>query len=342
MKKILLALVVIILLAGGFFAWKFFGPAVKASKKSFLYISTGSDINDVKKQLLENKFIRSTTFFDFTTSIIGYKKVKPGKYEMKNGMSLVNLVRMLNNGRQTPVNFVITKLRTRENLAARVGKNFETDSAQMIAFLNNNDSLKQYGLDSNTVMAAAMPYTYSLKWNSNTGNIFEEFFTAYKKFWNEERKTKADSLGLTPLEVSTLASIIEEETNAKDDKPKMASVYINRLNARMPLQADPTLKFAIKDFSIKRVLNVHKETVSPYNTYRNTGLPPGPICTPSIETIDAVLNSPKTNYYYFVANSNFDGTHIFTSDYDEHMKYARLYQQKLNMLMAERKARAQQ
>jgi UPF0755 protein len=257
-------------------------------------------------------------------------------------MSLVNLVRMLNNGRQTPVNFVITKLRTKENLASRIGRAFETDSTTMMALLNNNDSLKQYGLDTNTVMAAAMPYTYTLKWNSSPEKIFGEFYTAYKRFWNDERKVKADSLGLTPHEVSALASIVEEETNAASDKPNIASVYLNRLDAGMPLQADPTLKYAIKDFGIKRVLNIHKETISPYNTYRNKGLPPGPICTPSVETIDAVLSAPKTKYYYFVANSNFDGTHIFSNDYAEHMKHARIYQGKLNKIMAERKASNQQ
>ena len=342
MKKVLLTLAVILVLAGGFFAWKFFGPAVSSPKDKFLYIRTGSDINDVRNELLKNDFLNGTGFFDLTAKIIGYKKVKPGKYKVKNGMSLVNLVRMLNNGRQTPVNFVITKLRTRENLASRIGRAFETDSIEMIQFLNNNDSLRKYDLDTNTVMAAAMPYTYTLKWNSTPAKIFEEFLTAYKKFWNEERKNKAANLGLTPTQVSTVASIIEEETNAASDKPNMASVYLNRVEARMPLQADPTLKFAIKDFGIKRVLNIHKETISPYNTYKNAGLPPGPICTPSIESIEAVLNAPKTKYYYFVANSNFDGTHIFTTDYEEHMKYARMYQQKLNQFMAERKARTQQ
>jgi UPF0755 protein len=342
MKKILLTLVVVIILAGGFFAWKFFGPAVSSSKNKFLYISTGSDMSDVRNELLKGEFIKGTGFFDLTAKIIGYEKVKPGKYELNNGMSLVNLVRMLNNGRQTPVNFVITKLRTRENLASRIGKAFETDSTTMMALLNNNDSLRQYGLDTNTVMAAAMPYTYTLKWNSTPEKIFGEFCTAYKRFWNDQRKVKADSLGLNPHQVSALASIVEEETNAASDKPNIASVYLNRLDAGMPLQADPTLKYAIKDFGIKRVLNIHKETVSPYNTYRNKGLPPGPICTPSVETIDAVLNAPKTKYYYFVANSNFDGTHIFSNDYAEHMKHARIYQGKLNKIMAERKASNQQ
>lgn len=342
MKKFILSLLLILLLAGGFFAWKFFGPSVKDGRNDYLYIKTGATMNDVRNELRDSGFLNTTTFFDLAARFIGYKQVKPGKYKMKKGMSIVNLIRMLNNGRQTPVNFVITKLRTRENLAYRIGRAFETDSAAMAAFLGNNDSLAAFGLDSNTVMAAAMPYTYTLKWNSRPGNIFREFHKAYSIFWNEERKARADSLGLTPTEVSTLASIIEEETNAPSDKPNIASVYLNRVAAGMPLQADPTLKFAIRDFSLKRILNIHKETVSAYNTYINKGLPPGPICTPSVESIEAVLDAPKTNYYYFVANSNFDGTHIFTTNYNEHLKFARLYQKELNRLVAERKAKNQQ
>ncbi len=342
MKKILLTLLVVLVLAGAFLAWRFLGPTVFPKDDSYLYIRTGSDMNDVRKNLVENKFMKGTTAFNFAARIIGYKKVKPGKYKVEKAMSLVNLVRMLNNGSQTPVNFVITKLRTRETLASRIARSFECDSAQVMNFLSSNDSLQPYGLDTNTVMAAAMPYTYTLKWNSAPQTIFKEFFTAYKTFWNSDRKAKADSLGLSPIEVSTVASIIEEETNAKIDKPNIASVYLNRISKGMPLQADPTLKFALKDFGLKRILNVHKEVVSPFNTYMYKGLPPGPICTPSIETIEAVLDAPTTNYYYFVANSNFDGTHIFTTNYSDHLKYARLYQGELNRIVAERKAKNQQ
>ena len=330
MKKIILFVILILLIAGGIFAWMLFGPAVKKTNNEFLYIKTGSTISDVKHALVDSNFLNSTGSFSLAANLIGYTKVKPGKYRIKPGMSAVNLVRMLNNGQQTPVNFVITKIRTRESLAARINRYFECDSSTFMNIFNNNDSLAQYGLDTNTIMVAAMPYTYTLKWNSTPRAILKEFLLAYKIFWNKERKAKADSLGFTPEQISTIASIIEEETNKKEDKPNMASVYINRVRAGMPLQADPTLKFALKDFTIKRVLNVHKETVSPFNTYVNKGLPPGPICTPSVESIDAVLNSPKTKYYYFVASHNFDGSHIFTTDYSEHMKYARLYQKELN------------
>ncbi|HEY6503385.1 MAG TPA: endolytic transglycosylase MltG [Chitinophagaceae bacterium] len=329
-KKIILSAVALILLSAGFFAWKLFGPAVSVNKESYFYIRTGSSYDDVQQELVKNDFINGTAWFNMTTRLAGYKKIKPGRYKLTDGMSIADLVRLLKNGRQTPVTFVITKIRTKEDLADKIGAAFECDSLEMIRFLTNPDSLNMYGLDSNTVMAAAMPLTYEIWWNTSPGKIFRQFHTAYKVFWTPERKQKAEKFQLTPTEVSTLASIIDEETNAASDRPGIASVYLNRIRKGMPLQADPTLKFALKNFGLKRILNEHKEVQSPYNTYMYKGLPPGPVCTPQTETIDAVLDAPETNYYYFVANSDFSGTHIFTTNYEDHMKYARLYQQELN------------
>jgi UPF0755 protein len=329
-RKIVLGVAASLILIAAFVGWKFFGPTVQVPEKKFFYISTGESYSLLQDDLLNQGIVSSPTWLNWTAKMIGYKTVKPGRYEIKKGMSLVGLVRMLKNGQQTPINFVITKIRTKETLASRIGAVFECDSTQMIHFLNSPDSLKEYGLDTNTVMSAALPLTYTIKWNTTPAAVFEQFYTAYKTFWTPERKQKADSLGITPIEVSTVASIIDEETNSKTDKPNVASVYLNRIRKGMPLQADPTLKFALRSFGLRRVLNVHKEVVSPYNTYTNRGLPPGPICTPQLETIDAVLDSPKTDYLYFVANSTFDGSHIFTTNYAEHIKYARLYQQELN------------
>jgi UPF0755 protein len=330
-KKIILSIVGVLILIAGFFAWKFFGSAVSVAEEGkYLYIKTGSSYRDVQNELTKNHFIHGTVWFRMVSKIAGYKNVKPGRYQIKKGMSLMKLIRMLKNGQQSPVNFVIIKIRTKENLASKIGSSFECDSLQVMEFLNNPDSLKQFGLDTNTVMATAMPFTYTLKWNTTPGKVFRQFNTAWKTFWTAERKEKADSLHLTPTEVSTLASIIDEETNDPADRPNIASVYLNRIAKGMPLQADPTLKFAMKNFGLRRILNEHKEVQSPYNTYINKGLPPGPICTPTLETMDAVLDSPKTDYLYFVANSDFSGTHIFTTNYEDHIKYARLYQEELN------------
>jgi len=330
-KKIILSALIIVLAVAGFFTWKFYGPAIHISEeKNYLYIRTGSSFDDLKNELTNNKFLPGTSWFSMASSLIGFKTVKPGRYKLTSGMSVFALVRMLKNGSQSPVNLVITKLRTKEAVAAKLGNSFECDSMQVISFLNNPDSLKQFGLDTNTIIATVMPYTYSIRWNSTPGRIFNHFNAAYKNFWTAERKQKADSLHLKPEEVATLASIVDEETNAVTDRPNIASVYLNRLSKGMPLQADPTLKFAMKNFGLKRILNVHKQVVSPYNTYANKGLPPGPINTPQTETIDAVLNAPKTEYLFFVANSTLDGTSIFTTNITDHLKYARLYQQELD------------
>ena len=330
MKKIVLIILTLVVIIVAFAGWKFFGPTIHVPGEKYFFVSTGATYKGLKEGLIGQDIISGERWFDWAARIVSFKTVEPGRYEIKKGMSLVGLVRMLKNGSQTPVNLVITKLRTKESLASRVGNSFEFDSTQMILFLNSRDSLKEYGLDDETVMAAVMPFTYRIKWNTTPRRIFDQFYAAYKTFWTAERKKKAGSLGLNPVQVSTLASIIDEETNASTDKPNIASVYLNRLSKGMPLQADPTLKFALKNFALKRILNEHKNVQSPYNTYAVKGLPPGPICTPALETIDAVLDSPKTDYLYFVANSNFDGTHIFTNNYSEHMKYARIYQQELN------------
>jgi len=340
-KKIFLSILAIFILAAAFIAYKVFGPTINAKEKGteYLFIKTGSSMDDVRKELIDKEFVSSTVWFDQLSKILKYKNVKPGRYKMANGMSLFELIRMLRNGRQTPVNFVITKLRTKEDLARRAGNQFECDSLQLIQFFNNNDSLNQFEVDSNTVMALALPLTYTINWNTSPKKITQHLYNAWKDFWTEERKQKADTLGLTTLQVSTLASIIDEETNKASDRPNIASVYLNRISKKMPLQADPTIRFALNDFTIKRVLSGHLQVQSPYNTYLNTGLPPGPICTPQAETIDAVLNAPKTDYLYFVANSSFDGTHIFTSNYDDHMKYAKEYQSALTKLLDSAKSK---
>ncbi len=329
-RRILLGLLILFLAIAAIIGWLFLGPTIRSPKDKYLYLATGSDYNAVLTQLKEQEVLGSVTWFNLAAKMIGYNNVRPGRYPVKKGMSVVGLVRMLRNGQQEPVDFVVTKIRTKEVLAGRLGRAFEFDSAAMLHFMNSPDSLREYGLDSNTVMAAVLPFTYTSKWNTTPGRIFGQFFNSYKSFWTEERRQKAASLGYSPLQITTIASIIEEETNAPSDKPNVASVYMNRIAKGMPLQADPTVKFALKDFSLRRIYEKHTRIESPWNTYVNRGLPPGPICTPSLATINAVLDAPKTDYIYFVASSAFDGTHVFTTNYNDHLKYARIYQQELN------------
>jgi UPF0755 protein len=259
--------------------------------------------------------------------------MKAGKYEIRKNMSLLNILKMLRNGRQVPVNLVITKLRTREDLAGMIGRKFECDSAAFMRFMNNTDTLRTYGLDTNTVMTMVFPNTYTYFWNTTPSRIFKKMEVAAQAYWTPERLEKAEAHHLNRITTYTLASIVEEETSRKEDKPRIASVYLNRLAAGMRLAADPTVKFALRRFDLKRVYEKYLLVESPYNTYLNAGLPPGPICTPSMESMDAVLNAPETRYFYFVAKPDFSGYSNFAETFPEHMKNAKEYQKSLDEQM---------
>jgi len=323
-RYIILLVVVII---GAVAAWMLFGPTVKEPEGKYLYIRTGATYEDVKDSLIKNKVISETLAFDKIARSVNYdKNIRPGRYKISRGMNIINLVRMLKNGNQAPVNLTITKLRTREDLARKLGENFEFGTEQAMNFLNNKDSLAKYELDTNTVMTAIIPNTYTMTWNNTPAKVFSKLYREEEKFWTRDRKDKAQRLHLTPKEVYTLASIVEEETNMQADKGKIASVYMNRINKGMNLAADPTVKYAMRNFGLKRILYGHLAYESPYNTYRNKGLPPGPICTPSIKTIDAVLDQPETDYLFFVAKPELSGYSVFSNNYAEHQKHAKIYQ----------------
>lgn len=328
MVLVVIALAIVLIVARFFFSNTSF-----EEKSKFLYIHTGQATKaEVMKTVTSENLLNNPKSFDvIATQMDVWQSLRPGRYEIKKGASLFELSRMLRNGQQSPVNLVITKIRTKENLASLIGKRFETDSAAIMAFLNNHDTLKKYNLDSNTVMTAVFPNTYTYLWTTTPSGIFKKLWAEHTKIWSDERKKKADSIGITPTNAYILASIIEEETNNPNEKGLIASVYLNRLSKNMNLGADPTVKFALRDFALKRIYEKHLAVESPYNTYRNKGLPPGPICTPSLQTLDQVLNAPKTDYLFFVAKKDFTQGHVFTSKYQEHLKYAREYQQALNM-----------
>jgi UPF0755 protein len=338
-KRILIVLALLALVALGF-AWALLGPGTGFEEKNhYLLIKTGSTYEDVLKTVREDKVVSSPALFEFLAKRLDYpQKVKAGRYEIKKGMSLLNIVRILRNGKQEPVNLVITKLRTKEDLAGLVGRRFESDSLSFIRFLNNNDTLKAYGLDSNTVMTAVLPNTYTYFWNSTPSRIFARLHDYYAAFWTSERLAKAKQLGLTAQTAYTLASIVEEESTKKEDKGKIASVYLNRIAKGMRLSADPTVKFALRDFGLKRIYEKHLAVESPYNTYRVSGLPPGPICTPSESTLDAVLDAPHSNYLYFVAKPSFDGYSNFAETYEQHLVFANAYRKALDSLMKAKSA----
>jgi UPF0755 protein len=329
MRKNALSIFILLIAIALFFCWEIFGSTTHFSEsKKNVFIKTGSTFRDVLSELEQKEVISSPGIFSFIAKKIHYANaVRPGKYTIESGSSIFSIIKQLRSGKQSPVNLVITKLRTKEDLIEKISENFECDSVALTDLLNNNDSLREFKVDTNTVMTLVIPNTYSLLWTTPPMKILKRLYNEKEKFWTGERKDKAAKLNLSPVEVYTLASIVEEETNVNQDKGKIASVYLNRLKTGMKLSADPTVKFALKNFELKRIFTIHTSYASPYNTYQHTGLPPGPICSPSATTIDAVLNAPATSYMYFVAQPNLTGYSNFSSSYEEHLKFAKLYQQ---------------
>jgi UPF0755 protein len=312
--------------------YKVLGPGTGTfTQGEYLYVHTGSNYEQLKKSLQEGGFVSDMFTFDMLARMAKLNThVLPGKYKIKSGMSNYAMVRMLHAGKQEEVHLVIHKLRTKQDLINLVGTNLEADSLQLRQMLNDPAYLAQFSLDTNTAMCAIIPNTYFFKWNTTADKAFNKLAENYTHFWDSARKEQARIQGLTPVQAIIIASIVDEETNMREDKPKIASVYINRLKYDMKLQADPTIKFAVGDFTIRRVAGLMLQYNSPYNTYLYKGLPPGPICTPSMSTIEAVLEAPKTTYLYFCAKEDFSGYSNFASTYEEQIKNARAYQKALD------------
>jgi UPF0755 protein len=340
MKRIFLGLIVILVVVLSFVAWRVLGPGTDFSGDSYsLYIRTGMSYEQLLELLKKDTVVKSPAVFNWVAGRMDYpSNVKAGKYEIKKNTSIINIVRMLHNGKQTPVKIVITKFRTPEGFAGAVGKKMESDSAALAGFLHNNDSLQQFGVDSNSFMAIVLPNTYTYFWNTPPSGILKKMYAAYKAWWTPQRVARAQAKGLTPVTATILASIVEEETNAQADKGKIASVYLNRMAKNIKLAADPTVKYAMRDFELKRIYDKYLKTESPYNTYLHEGLPPGPICTPSASTLEAVLDAPATDYLYFVAKPDFSGYSNFAATYKEHMEYAKAYRDALDKEMAKKAA----
>ncbi|MDA3944651.1 MAG: endolytic transglycosylase MltG [Bacteroidetes bacterium] len=258
--------------------------------------------------------------------------VKPGHYIIRVGMNNNELINLLRAGLQSPVDVTFNNLRTVEQLAANIAKQIEADSLSIITLLYDTAYIGQLGFNPQTIPALFIPNTYEFYWTTDATTFISRMFQEYRSFWNPSRLEKAKAIGLEPYEVSTLASIIEKETNKQDEKATIAGVYLNRLKADWRLQADPTLVFASGDFGIQRVLDVHKLIDSPYNTYKNSGLPPGPISIPDPTSIDAVLNYETHRYYFFCAKDDLSGYHAFAETNREHERNARAYRNALNKL----------
>ena len=256
--------------------------------------------------------------------------IRTGRYAIEPGQNTIDVFRMLRNGQQTPMMLTIPECRTMEQLAARLAPKLMIDSATIAQALTDQTFCQNLGYDTCTISCVFLPNTYEVYWNTSIERLMERMAHEHDNYWNSERQQKAKAAGLTPNEVCTLASIIDEETANNAEKPMVAGMYLNRLNIGMPLQADPTVKFAMKDFGLRRIYNTHLAYDSPYNTYRNAGLPPGPIKIASLQGIEAVLNHASHNYLYMCAKEDFSGTHNFAVNYQEHLRNAARYAKALN------------
>ena len=338
-KRKVTIILVVFLIVGALIGYNYYnkiwGDNVVDNEQGYhyLYIKTGAEFTDVVESLKEEEILHSIDNFKWVAEKKKYtKKVKPGRYKIDQNMSNSDIVNMLRLGKQDPVKLEFNSIRTVAQLAGAIGQQLEVDSIAFLALFNDRAYLESKGFTTENAISVFIPNTYSVNWNIDAKSLFERMCKEYDKFWNSSRRSLAKTIDLSPTEVSTLASIVEQETAKNDEKPVVAGVYLNRLRKDMLLEADPTLIFAAGDFSIHRVLNVHKEINSPYNTYMYKGLPPGPICVPSPASIDAVLHYKKHNYLYFCAKETLDGYHNFAENYKEHLANAKRYQAALDRM----------
>ncbi|MBC5993544.1 endolytic transglycosylase MltG [Pontibacter cellulosilyticus] len=267
----------------------------------------------------------------FMAKLMDYDQlVKPGRYKLEHGWGNRQLIGVLRSGQQTPVDLTFANIRLRSQLATKLANEIEASEEELDSLLNDEAYLASLGFDTTTIVSMFIPNTYQVYWTTSAPKLMERMKKEYDTFWTAERKAKAEQLGLSQKEVSTLASIVQAETIKNDEKPRVAGVYLNRLQKNMLLQADPTVVFAVRDFTIRRVLNAHLRHQSPYNTYINKGLPPGPINVPTISSIDAVLNPEQHDYIYFCAKEDFSGYHAFARTESEHQANARRFHAALN------------
>ncbi|WP_240676130.1 endolytic transglycosylase MltG [Botryobacter ruber] len=297
----------------------------------FVYIPTGADYKEALDSVEATGAIIDPLSLRFMARLMDYDElVKPGRYKIGHGWGNRQLIGVLRLGEQDPVNLTFNNIRQRKDLAAKLAASVEPDAAEIDSLLRDPDYLQTLGFDTTTVVSMFIPNTYQVYWTTSAKDLIDRMKKEYDKFWTAERKAKADKLGLTPQEVSTLASIVQaEQGKHADERPRIAGVYLNRLERGMLLQADPTVVFGVGDFTIRRVLNEHLRYDSPYNTYMYKGLPPGPINVPDISSIDAVLNPEKHEYIYFCAKDDFSSYHAFARTEAEHLANARRYRKAL-------------
>ena len=307
----------------------FFAQPFQIENTAYIYIDRDDNVDSVYTKIIEAGNPKQMHGFE---SLIRYKGYIPltGRYAIKPSDNMRYLHRRLSMGYQTPVRLTIGSVRTLDRMARNVARQLMIDSTEVAALFNDTAYIHSIGYSKETLPALFIPNTYEVYWDMSAEDFMKRMQKEHKAYWNEERMQKAQAIGLTPIEVATLASIVEEETANQAEKPMVAGLYINRLKKGMLLQADPTVKFSMQDFGLKRILYKHLEVDSPYNTYKHAGLPPGPIRVPSYQGLESVLNYTKHNYLYMCAKEDFSGTHNFAVNSAQHAANARKYQQALN------------
>ena len=307
-----------------------FTPMARNGKQAYIYVDEDDNADSIYNKVTELATTHSAWTFRKLAALSGYgSNIRTGRYEIGKSGALMTL-RHIRNGMQAPVSLTINSVRTVDRLAADISKKMMFSKKEMLQVLENKDSCAKYGYSPETVIAMFIPNTYDLYWNISVSKFMDRMHKESKKFWTFERRQKADAAKLSPNQVMTLASIVDEETANTAEMPKIAGMYINRLHIDMPLQADPTVKFATKQFEARRIYNTMLQVDNPYNTYKYKGLPPGPIRVPSVSAIDAVLNYMHHDYLYMCAKEDFSGTHNFARTYEEHQQNAARYAKALN------------
>lgn len=304
---------------------------LEKGEKGYVYVYSSKTFGENIESISQSGILNNASAFARLARITGYESlIRPGRYEVTRNVSNLKLLRMLVSGRQEPIDVTFKYAQRKEDLARFFSSQLEADSTELLRLLNDPAFCDSLHLTPENVLVLFIPNTYNYYWNTTAQKLLERTVKEYNKFWSPERQQKAKELNLTQAEVSILAAIVQKETYRKDEMPVVAGVYLNRLRKGMPLQADPTIIYAMNDNSIKRVAGEMLEIESPYNTYRNKGLTPGPICVPSQDAIDAVLNYTHHNYIYFCAKEDFSGYHNFAATFAQHQVNARKYQRELN------------
>lgn len=308
-----------------------FGANVKGPKTQYIYIKQGMTYADVVDSLRATGSVNNLRAFDLLAKISGYPdSIRLGRYALRPGMSNYRLIRTLGGGHQAPISFRVPSRWTLEAIAQEMAQPLRLEEQALKRLFEDTTYWDSLGIRFDQRQRFFIANTYEVYWTVSARGLIERMLHEHQAFWTDKRKQLANEIGLSPQKAGILASIVERESKMVDEQPRIAGVYINRLRRGQRLQADPTVKYAVGDFGLRRILKRHLFTDSPYNTYRHDGLPPGPICNPSVSALKAVLNFERHDYYYFVAKNDFSGYHIFSKTYREHKKKASEYHQRLN------------